>query len=439
MKHLTLYSILISGCLLAGCREDNSQLGASLMESSFSNYFTDTCVVDISTVRMDSMVTRGDSVCQIGCYRDGTWGEVRATYYAEFSTTDFTPDNNHNYRLDSLVLCLRHSGHYWGDTLAGQRIAIYPLKYPIDLSDDEDLYNTTRLPLEETPLHTFTLVPRPGKSKTTYVRLPDAWGEELLERLVAQDEVFDSQDDFKNEFPGLAFVPEADGSCITGYLVTESSMALTLYYKDISNTIASKSLTFQVNTDNAYTGIRHDRSGTPLASIRSGVENAVHSYDLGGRAYMQGLTGFYNQIEFPTLNGLQSAGEIVSIESATLYLYPLAGSYNRTNQLPDDIRLYITDENNVLEDYVYGSDGVTVQTGNLTVDEVFGRDTYYSFDLTEFIRNNFGTWGMKRQKLLMNMNNEDAATTFNQAIFTNDPNAERQCHLEIRFKTYNEQ
>ena len=88
---------------------------------------------------------------------------------------------------------------------------------------------------------------------------------------------------------------------------------------------------------------------------------------------------------------------------------------------------------------MYGSDGVTVQTGNLTVDEAFGRDTYYSFDLTEFVRNNFGTWGIKRQKLLMNMNSSDAATTFDQVIFTNDPNAERQCRLDIRFKTYNEQ
>ena len=93
----------------------------------------------------------------------------------------------------------------------------------------------------------------------------------------------------------------------------------------------------------------------------------------------------------------------------------------------------------MLEDYVYGSDGVTVQTGNLTVDEAFGRDTYYSFDLTEFVRNNFGTWGIKRQKLLMNMNSNDAATTFNQVIFTNDPNAERQCRLDVRFKIYNEQ
>ena len=97
------------------------------------------------------------------------------------------------------------------------------------------------------------------------------------------------------------------------------------------------------------------------------------------------------------------------------------------------------DANNALEDYVYGSDGVTVQAGNLTVDEVYGKETFYSFDLTEFIRNNFGTSGVKRQKLLMSMTEEASATTFSQVVFTNDPLQERQCRLDVRFKTYNEQ
>lgn len=216
-------------------------------------------------------------------------------------------------------------------------------------------------------------------------------------------------------------------------------MCLTLHYTEVSTQRTEQQLRFSVNTDYAYTDIQHDRTGSPLAEISSGIENYVHSTSLGHRAYLQGLTGYYNQLEFPYLNELQDMGQIVSIESATLYLYPLAGSYNQTNQLPEDIRLYITNENNVLEDYVYGSDGVTVQTGNLTVDEVSGRDTYYSFDLTEFIRNNLGTWGINRQKLLLNMNSSDAATTFNQVIFTNDPDNERQCRLDIRFKTYNEQ
>ena len=438
MKHFTLYFLLAMCCLFMGCRDDNSQLGASLVDSSFSNFFTDTCMVDISTVLLDSMVTRGDSVCQIGYYQDETWGKVRASYYAEFSTASFTPNEDHSYRLDSLVLCMRHSGHYWGDTLAQQRISIYQLKYPIDLSDDEDLYNSTLLPLEETPVHTFTLRPRPGESETVYVHLPDQWGEELLERLIEQDEVFDSQDNFKNEFPGLAFVPEDNGNCITGYLVNDSSTVITLYYKDIGTATTENSLTYKVNTSNAYTGIQHDRTGTPLASIQSGVENAVHSYDLGDRAYMQGLTGFYNQIEFPTLNGLQSAGEIVSIESAILYLYPVKYSYGRTNQLPSEMRLYITDENNVLEDYVYGDDGVTVQTGNLVTDEMYGCDTYYSFDLTTFARNNFGAIGMHRQRLLLSLTDNVTATTFDQAIFTNELELDRHCKLEVRYKVYNE-
>lgn len=150
-------------------------------------------------------------------------------------------------------------------------------------------------------------------------------------------------------------------------------MSINLHYQEVSNQRTGQVLTFNVNTDYAYTGIRHDPTGTHLASLKSGIENLVHSSDMGCLAYMQGLTGYYNQLEFPYLNSLGSAGQIVSIESATLYLYPLARSYNEVSQLPNDIRLYITDENNVLEDYVYGSDGVTVQTGDLTIDEMYGK------------------------------------------------------------------
>ena len=437
MKRFLLLCLLPAS--LCACVDGNSDLGRTLVDSSFYNVYVDTCTVDISTVLEDSIVTRGDSICQIGHYRDDTWGAVAAAYYAEYSTASFTPDEDCSYALDSLVLVMRHSGHYWGDTLTRPLVHIYRLANPIELTDDEDLYNHTRLATETAPLFSFTYRPRPGEGKVQEIRLPDEWGQQLLDDLVNQEEYFEEQEDFKREFPGLAFVPDESGQCISGFLVNDSSLCLTLRYHEISSQRTEKKLTFSVNTDCAYTGIRHDRADTPLSGVNSGIENYVHSTSMGHRAYLQGLTGYYNQLEFPYLNALQDAGQIVSIESATLYLYPLADSYNRTNQLPDDIRLYITNENNVLEDYVYGSDGVTVQTGNLTVDEVFGRDTYYSFDLTEFIRNNFGTWGINRQKLLMNMNSSDAATTFNQVIFTNDPGAGRQCRLDVRLKIYNEQ
>lgn len=437
MKKL-LYSLLMPFAALCACQDENSELGKSLVESSFYNVYVDTCTVDISTILLDSIETRGDSICQLGHYKNSSWGEVASTYYAEYSTNSFTPNASYTYTLDSLVLRMIPSGHFWGDTLTRQHIAVHRLKYPVVLDNDEDLYNTTRLQIEENPLMRFTFTPRPGQKREVKVRLPDEMGQQLLNDLIAQDDYFDSQSAFKKKFPGLAFVPETSGECITGFLVNDSSMSINLHYHEVANQRTEQTLTFKVNTEYAYTGVQHNPADTPLATLQSGIENLVHSGDMDNRAYMQGLTGYYNQLDFPYLNNLESAGKIVSIESAMLYLYPLPKSYNEVNQLPEDIRLYITDENNVLEDYVYGSDGVTVQTGNLTIDELYGKETYYSFDLTEFIRNNFGTWGMRRQKLLLSLSDEESTVTFNQVIFTNNPGKERQCRLDIRFKTYNE-
>lgn len=438
MKKL-LYSLIAMLTAFCACQDENSKLGQSLVDSSFYNVYADTCTVDISTILMDSIETRGDTICQLGRYRDDSWGEVSAAYYAEYSTNSFTPNEDYSYSFDSLVLRMTHTGHFWGDTLTQQRVSVYRLKQPIILEDDDDLYNNTVLPTESTPLFSFTFSPRPGRKKELEIRLPDELGKELLNDLINEEEYFDTQDKFKEKFPGLAFIAENSGECITGFMVNDSSMAITLHYQEITNLRTEKELAFTVNKDYAYTSLRTDRTGTSLATMTSGIENLIHSNNMNMRAYMQGLTGFYNQIEFPHLNNLLDAGDIVSIEKATLYLYPLSQSYNKINQLPEDIRLYITDENNVLEDYVYGSDGVTVQTGNLTVDDMFWRDTYYSFDVTEFIRNNFGTWGIRRQKLLLGLPDNEMATTFNQIIFTNDPSQERQCRLDIRFKIYNEQ
>ena len=391
----SLYSLFAVLAIFCACQDENSQLGKSLVESSFYNVYADTCSVDISTILL-------------GHYRSSAWGEVSATYYAEYSTSDFTPNTDYTYTLDSLVLRMIPSGHFWGDTLTQQRISIYRLKKPIVLDNDEDLYNSTVLPTEDAPLFSFTFTPCPGRKKEVSVRLPDSWGQQLLNDLVAQDDYFDTQDKFKKKFPGLVFVPENDGQCITGFMVNDSAMSINLHYQEVSNQRTGQVLTFNVNTDYAYTGIRHDPTGTHLASLKSGIENLVHSSDMGCLAYMQGLTGYYNQLEFPYLNSLGSAGQIVSIESATLYLYPLARSYNE-------------------------------QTGDLTIDEMYGKETYYTFDLTEFIRNNYGTSGIKRQKLLMSLTDEESTTTFNQVIFTNDPEQERQCRLDVRFKIYNEQ
>ena len=434
-----LYILSASLLVCYACQDSDSSLGSSLVESSFYNLVTNSCTVDLSTILLDSIETREDSIGHFGHYADTLWGEVTATYCAEFTTNSFSTTDGHDYQFDSLVLRMTPSGHYWGDTLTAQSILVYRLKQPIVLDNDEDLYNTTIVATEDIPLTRFTYLPQPGRQREVEVRLPDDIGRQLLTDILVEDTYLDTQESFKKVFPGLALVAETSGNCITGFLVNDSSMTLDLHYRDIYNQTTESKLTFSANTEYAYTGVRRNPAGTVLETLQSGIENLVHASSMNYRAYLQGLTGYYNQIEFPDLNELQSKGEIVSVESATLYLYPLARSYNEVSQLPEELRIYITDENNVLEDYIYGSDGVTVQTGNLTIDEMYGRETYYSFDLTEFIRNNFGTSGTRRQKLLMSLTEEEMATTFNQVVFTALPDQDRQCRLNVRLKIYNEQ
>ena len=109
-----------------------------------------------------------------------------------------------------------------------------------------------------------------------------------------------------------------------------------------------------------------------------------------------------------------------------------------TSELLARIRTAIRHTRTTLSDPQIAQSG-KFTTGDLTIDEMYGKETYYSFDLTEFIRNNYGTSGIKRQKLLMSLTDEESTTTFNQVIFTNDPEQENQCRLDVRFKIYNEQ
>lgn len=74
MKKL-LYSLIIIIAAICACQDENSELGKSLVDSSFYNIYVDTCTVDISTILMDSIETRGDSICQLGHYKDPSWGK----------------------------------------------------------------------------------------------------------------------------------------------------------------------------------------------------------------------------------------------------------------------------------------------------------------------------------------------------------------------------
>lgn len=80
---ITLFYSLLLFCILFSCRDESSSIGAKWVDSSFMNAVTDTCTVTLSTLLSDSLATSGDTVCQIGRYKDNLYGEIKTSFYAE--------------------------------------------------------------------------------------------------------------------------------------------------------------------------------------------------------------------------------------------------------------------------------------------------------------------------------------------------------------------
>lgn len=439
MKSLsTFFSIFILCCLFS-CRDESSSVGGKWLESSFRNVQTDSCTVSLSTILSDSLATSSDTVCQIGYRKDALWGEITGSFYAEYDVPTASFDENIEYQFDSITIRLYSSGDYLGDTLATQRIHMYPLKENIALDDNNYLYNTSSVAYDPTELTSFSLTPTPGRPhKELEVRLPDAWGKEWFSLLLENSRAMESQDFFRDYFKGIAFIPDAQDACINGFQVNDSSLCITLHYHKITEVTSDMSLVFTPSSTLTFNRVTHNRNNTPIADIETGDERALPTAKSAHQAYLQGMTGMYISIDFPYLNNLCEEGELVTIESATLQLYPVKGTYDGMYPLPESLTLYTVNKDNVTQGVITDLSGSSVQTGDLVVDDMAYEETYYSFDLTSFLQSNLGATGYNHQKLQLFLPDNLFYTTLQGVIFgDSDHKANKEnTKLIILYKTY---
>lgn len=64
-----------------------------------------------------------------------------------------------------------------------------------------------------------------------------------------------SQDFFHDYFKGIAFIPDANDACISGFQVNDSSMCITVYYHQITETLNEKTLVFNTSSTLTYNKI----------------------------------------------------------------------------------------------------------------------------------------------------------------------------------------
>lgn len=369
--------LLVGSCTWA-CNPP-SEIGASFIpEESFVLNAEDITEIKVLNRQLEEVLSPVDGRILTGFHEDEQFGELRSTAYLQLSIDDFgLLDETIDYRYDSLTLALVYDGYYAYDTTQAVGLSVHRIIEPFESGEDDELfYADSELTYERIPLGKKEFRPRPGKpNEEVEIRLSDNVGFDLFRQLEAgSDEVLINEEWFEY-FRGVAIV--ADSTLAGGaFLGFSSATQLRLHFTDRGETPAREFVrTFTVGSSQRFNQITADRGATLLAELNE--DNDIDTRSVDHLLFLQSGKGLVARLTFDNILSLRDLlGESI-INSAALRLSIPFLTEEEQRELPPSINLFWVDEDDRL---VFQN-----ESANLILDTEFGRDTYYSADITDFV------------------------------------------------------
>jgi hypothetical protein len=415
---LSLNSIIAVSLLIASCSGDKNEftIGEEFIESGTSIQMVDTFSVRLSTVLSDSLPTSLIDTILVGNYRDNLFGRVTCNSYFEIGLPEYDGILTDDY-FDSMTITLPYTGYSFGDTLKPLYLYVYRLTDEITADAQSGyLYNTSSFAHEAQPLATLIIEPRPNTYDSIEFRINDIFGEMLFDMLRLNESEIGSESAFLQFFNGLVIKADTNyNSSIVGFDASSGDVKLTLYTHRIGEFEVSVEYEFPlINVEKQFNEIEYSFYNSILSTYNfSGL--AIPSDEMDNKSFTQGGVGLMTKIEFPSLNEflLFENSAILKVE---LIIKPARLSYN-TFSLPENIYLYNTDRHNQLGNLLYGSDG-NVLTPTFEYDELFYESTSYTYDITDFIKDEMSdSYFDTEHGLIMTFSYEEYLCSLNRVVF----------------------
>jgi len=380
LKRLGLFSFLGLVLFATSCERPENDLGSELLpnEDGLTALQTDTVTIIATTVQEDSIRTDELSSVMLGSYFDPIVGSTTASFNTQVRLSTTSPEFPDAPIIDSVVLALVYTGDFYG-RLAKQQIFVHELTE--DLENDSAYYTNT--------MHTYNTANEVKSGWDMYnfrpedlvivgtdsvvpqlrIHLKESLGQKLLG---ATEDQLSSNDNFLEFFKGLRVSPGFADACVANFDLIDSDSKLSVYYRyDNAGVEDTTFYNFNITSEcSYYTQVTHNRTGTALAPLDSGVE-----VDGDVMTYIQAAGSMKTLLEFPYLSDFEAI-ENKSINRAELRI-PFDDSYRFTAQT-NMFLVYLDEEGdyNLLPDQVLGSIG---GSANFT-------DDYYSFNISLYMQ-----------------------------------------------------
>lgn len=385
-RSVIILLVLTALLITASCTRNEIEFG-TVPENNYSHLvYIDSVGLQQSTVITDSFETGTATTLLVGRYKDPYLGVITAKPFFQVEKPSVIPELATGTIYDSLALIIKLNDYYYGDTSRVQTIYIHQLTQTIVTGYASKLYNTSSTDISPVPIGSRSIRIRPLTDDSIIIRLDDSKGRELFDLLKQQAPEITNYDNFLTYFKGLSLsTGNGDTTAVFG-LQTGSNVVMRMYYHTNTPFNVNSVLDFpSIANTLTYNQIKADRTGTGIISTTPGVSE-LPSSKTGNYSFSQLGTGLACKISFPGLRGILLTSQYLKLLKAELILRPADYSFDKGKyRLPETIQLVSTNASNINEGVIPDSTGNGVLFANPVIDEIYGRNNYYRFNLTAYI------------------------------------------------------
>lgn len=386
--------------ILVSCTRKEIEFG-TIPENAYTNLaYIDTVTAQLSTVLTDSFSTTSDTSFLVGRYSDPYLGTVTAKPFFQFAIPSSVPDIASSAVFDSLELIIRLNKYYYGDTSKLQTITVRELAEPIVHTYNSYVFNTSNFATKPVALGSKTLRISPNATDSFSVRLSNDKGLELFNKLRQRTSDILTQSEFINYLYGINIsVADSDTSGVFGLNGAAGSFVIRVHYHGTIPLPEAGYIDFtSLANEYAFTQVKPDRASTGLVPLTPGLSE-IFPAATNGRVYLQPGTGLSLKMIFPTLKSIlnRENNGLVKLLKAELIIKPkyLSSDLNKY-KLPASLGLAQTDATNLVGSSLSDSTGMNTLSATPVIDEVYGINNYYRFNVTNYINALLTTVGSEK-------------------------------------------
>lgn len=237
--------------------------------------YYDNYPLQLSTYKIDSFITSGHSSWSIGYHRDSWFGNSEAAGYTEILLPEDNPLKSQSVLFDSLVLVLKPNGAYYGDTTLPIHYVVNRLTENISNEDDDTrYYYPRRFSFDPVPVGSRSIAIRPNRDSLITIRLSDALGLDLFQKLRTNATEIQTQSAFINYIKGFRLgVDTSLTNTLAYFSIPSDSMVLRLNYRLNGTTFQEKKLNFRVNNNRQFNYLKQTGNTVRLPYLQNSRNN----------------------------------------------------------------------------------------------------------------------------------------------------------------------